>query len=152
LTNVQQIEGNGSLSTLPDGPLLGYSGSLSNILHMELITHSVHEFKHQAIKDNVLTPWAQLGQMDLPFWAALGNTWMDIQAYQAIGIPLARLGFITKKSIIHVLRSPMPPLQSPMLSLYPPTTPPEPDAEHSFESFRDPGLLQYFRQRDVQAT
>eukprot|EP00977_Amphora_coffeiformis_P002222 scaffold425_cov175-Amphora_coffeaeformis.AAC.81 len=149
LTNVQQVESNGNLSTLPDGPLLGYSGSLSDILHMELITHSVHAFKHQAVKDNVLTPWAQLGQMDLPFWAALGNTWMDVQAYQAIGIPLARLGFITKQSIIHVLRSAIPPLQSSKLSLYPPARPPEPDAEHSFDSFRDPGLLQYFTQRGV---
>ena len=130
---------------LPDGPLLGYSGTIPDILHMELITHSVHAFKHQALKENILAPWARLGQTTLPFWAALGNTWMDIQAYQAAGIPLSRMGFITKKSIIHVLRPPLPPLQ-PRHFLFPPTTPPVPDAEHSFDSFLDPALLQYFRQ------
>lgn len=150
LTNVQQAESNGSLSTLPDGPLLGYSGPLSDILQMELITHSVHTFKHQAIKDNVLAPWAQLGQTELPFWAALGNSWMDVQAYQAIGIPLARLGFITKQSIIHVLRPPVPPLtKAPLTVLHPPSRPPVPDAEHSFRSFRDPDLLQYFGQEGI---
>ena len=133
--------------SLPDGPLLGFGGSLGETLHMELITHSVHVFKQKALEDNVVAPWARLGQQDtLPFWAGLGNTWMDVQAYRAAGIPLARMGFITKQSVIHVLRPPLPSLSSlSRHSIFPAPTV-ELNAEISFDTFLDPRLLEYFRQ------
>jgi phosphatidate phosphatase PAH1 len=129
-------------SYLPAGPLIGYPGTVAGILHMELITHSVHKFKHQCLQENILAPLLQLGETNHPFWAAFGNTWMDVQAYQAVGVPLSRLGFITKLSSIHILRN----VQQSTCAEFSPTTPPGRYSERSFPSFRDPKLLEYFQE------
>ena len=144
LTRVRQPSTNepNKANTLPEGPLIGFPGTIAQILPMELIYHSVHDFKHQSLVDNVLKPWARLGRTELPFWAALGNTSMDVQAYHAAGIPLSRMGFITKQSTIHVLRSPH------SHSTTTTKTTPELDSEHSFLGFMDADLLGYFQRID----
>lgn len=149
--------------TLPAGPLIGFGGTLAEVLHMELITHSVHKFKQQALQDNVLTPWTSISaasssspgggggsggatstQSSSPFFAALWNTIMDVKAYRSMDIPLTRIGYITKASTIHVLQQAY--IHSTAYKSSSKTPPTGQDSDHVFTSFQDPALLQYFQQ------
>jgi hypothetical protein len=135
LTNLQQ-----GADGLPVGPLVGFPGTISQVLHMELVTHDVHSFKQQALRDNLVTPWLRLlphAQQSSPFWAGLGNTSMDMMAYRAAGVPLSRMVYITKQSTLHILQ------QVPLLGGLTATMP---ESKKTFTGFCDPALLRYFRQ------
>ena len=86
---------------LPHGPLLGFPGSLAQVLYMELVTKSVHEFKHQAIESNIMRPFRQVGACDKHvLLAGFGNTLMDMQAYHMAGLELSQIYLIDKTSKI----------------------------------------------------
>jgi len=86
---------------LPHGPLLGFPGSLAEVLYMELVTKSVHEFKHQAIESNIMRPFRQVGASDKHvLLAGFGNTLMDMQAYHMAGLELSQIYLIDKTSKI----------------------------------------------------
>lgn len=109
LQNLRQPQSNnpkisGSVIGLPRGPLVGYTGNILGVLHMELITHSVHEFKSKALR-SVVHQWKQVsGGKDVnPFLAGLGNTFMDAQAYHEAGMDLNQIYIINKKSEIRCL-------------------------------------------------
>ncbi|KAL7568747.1 hypothetical protein ACA910_021740 [Epithemia clementina (nom. ined.)] len=103
---------------LPRGPLLGFTGSVWQMLFYELITHSVHEFKSKALKD-VAQLWKRVciestiptqattsrtnQGVVKPFLAGLGNTFMDAQAYHEAGMDLNQIYIINKKSEIRCL-------------------------------------------------
>uniref|UniRef100_A0A7S2YU14 LNS2/PITP domain-containing protein n=1 Tax=Entomoneis paludosa TaxID=265537 RepID=A0A7S2YU14_9STRA len=96
---------------LPRGPLIGFTGSLRQILVMELMTHSVHEFKARALQ-RVVNLWNSVdsssprarGEKKInPFWAGLGNTYMDAQAYHEAGMDLQQIYIIDKNSEIRCL-------------------------------------------------
>jgi LNS2 (Lipin/Ned1/Smp2) len=42
---------------LPDGPLIGFPGKLTEVLKMEMVTHSVHLFKASTLLEQVVTPF-----------------------------------------------------------------------------------------------
>jgi phosphatidate phosphatase PAH1 len=72
---------------------------------MELLPHSVHEFKSRALQ-SVVKLWKRVtsGRDDVnPFWAGIGNTYMDAQAYHQGGMDLDQIYIIDKKSQIRCL-------------------------------------------------
>ena len=94
---------------LPPGPLLGFTQGLWRILLMELVTHSVHEFKSQTLQ-NITHLWKTVAataedarDIGSPFWAGLGNTFMDAQAYHEAGMDLNQIYIINKQSEIRCL-------------------------------------------------
>ena len=98
---------------LPPGPLLGFTGGLWRILAMELVTHSVHEFKTKTLQ-NIAVLWQGVQTHnnsgvkggEQPFLAGLGNTFMDAQAYHEAGMNLNQIYIINKKSEIRCLDRP----------------------------------------------
>ena len=63
---------------LPEGPLIGHSGSLPQVLLMELVYRSIHEFKAAALQQHVVQPFARMGVKKV-FLAGFGNTLMDMK-------------------------------------------------------------------------
>ena len=92
----------GSESKLPIGPLIGYPGSLAQVLSLELISHSIHEFKTNALRTHLITPFARAGG-PFPLVAGIGNTKLDAKAYHEAGIPLQHIFWVDKSSVIHCL-------------------------------------------------
>jgi LNS2 (Lipin/Ned1/Smp2) len=90
---------------LPDGPLIGFGGKLSEVLKMELVTHTVHLFKASQLINQVVTPFCRV-TLDPEekhrslFVAGFGNTFMDVQAYHMAGMSLDQIYLIDKKSRI----------------------------------------------------
>jgi hypothetical protein len=90
---------------LPQGPLMGHTGTLPQVLLMELVYHSIHEFKAQTLLKNVVQPFLKQGVVDPSqmFVAGFGNTLMDMQAYHMAGMDLAHIYLIDKQSNIYCL-------------------------------------------------
>ena len=87
---------------LPDGPLLGFKGSMAEVLMMELVSHSVHEFKASTLTTHVVQPFRQVG-VNRIFVAGVGNSLMDMQAYHAAGMEPHQMYMIDKQSTIYCL-------------------------------------------------
>jgi LNS2 (Lipin/Ned1/Smp2) len=88
-------------SALPDGPLLCFPGSLSKVLKMELVYHSVHEFKLKTLRDQVVRPFVQVGVTDNVLLAGFGNQASDMKAYHKAGCD--KIYLIDKQSKIYSL-------------------------------------------------
>jgi phosphatidate phosphatase LPIN len=82
---IQELRQNKGSSSLPDGPLLCFPGTLSKVLKMELVTHSVHEFKSKTLQDQVVRPFRQVGVTDNVLIAGFGNQSSDMKAYHKAG-------------------------------------------------------------------
>jgi hypothetical protein len=87
---------------LPEGPLIGFGGSLAQMLYMEIYSKNAHEFKAKALQEHVIQPFKALG-VERPLQAGFGNTLMDMQAYHAAGIELSQIFWIDKQSVIYCL-------------------------------------------------
>jgi hypothetical protein len=88
--------------SLPQGALIGFTGSLTQMLFMELIHKSANEFKKEAIQRHVVRPFQTLG-VTVTFSAAFGNTLMDMEAYHAAGMDLHSIYLVDKQSRIFCL-------------------------------------------------
>lgn len=97
LTELRQHDHN-----MPQGALLGFSGSLTQVLFMEIVTRSTNEFKTNVLMNHVVYPFAQVGENDV-FFAGFGNTLMDIQAYHMVGMQPHKIFLIDKQSRIQVM-------------------------------------------------
>mmetsp|Transcript_2369 Transcript_2369/g.2738 ORF Transcript_2369/g.2738 Transcript_2369/m.2738 type:complete len:505 (-) Transcript_2369:72-1586(-) len=97
---------------LPRGPLLGFGGKVSNVLVMELISHTANEFKSKKLWQQVVQPFREANNNNNntdsnendtnhpTFVAGFGNNTRDMQAYHSIGMDLRRIYMIDKKSRI----------------------------------------------------
>ena len=87
---------------LPQGPLLGFGGNLSQLLIMELVSKTTQRFKSGKLWDQVVKPFRQAtNDPNSPvFVAGFGNNFMDMQSYHAVGMDLHRMFKISKKSQI----------------------------------------------------
>jgi len=94
---------------LPQGPLLGFGGSLSRVLAMELLSKTTQAFKAGELEKHVAGPLrrarkheqfesADKNNNNKMFVAAFGNNLNDIQAYHRIGINLDNIFLIDKNS------------------------------------------------------
>ena len=93
---------------LPEGPLIGFGGKLSEVLHMELISHTVHLFKASQLHHQVVTPFCNVSLNPAEkhkslFVAGFGNTLMDVQGYHMAGMSLEQIYLIDKSSRISCL-------------------------------------------------
>lgn len=89
---------------LPQGPLIGHTGTLPQVLMMELVYKSIHEFKAAALLQHVVQPFAVMGVHPRNiFVAGFGNTLMDMQAYHMAGMDLGQIYLIDKQSNIYCL-------------------------------------------------
>jgi len=86
---------------LPPGPVLGFPGTLPEVLFMELVSKKTQKFKAELLLSQIVEPFQNASRRS-PFLAGLGNSWMDVQAYHMIGIDLPRIYMIDKKSNITV--------------------------------------------------
>lgn len=91
-------------SKLPPGPILGFGGSLPQLLVMELVSRKTHHFKAEMLWKQVVKPFREM-MSDAPsaspvFAAGFGNTIMDVQAYHMAGIDLDKIYMINKNSRI----------------------------------------------------
>lgn len=104
-------------SRLPEGPVLGFGGSLSQLMVMEVVSKSTHHFKSEMLWRQVVQPFrnarkpggrrpndqgngnANATTTEL-FVAGFGNSWMDVQAYHSVGIRLSRIFKISEDSQI----------------------------------------------------
>lgn len=100
LSRMRQEEG----CQLPAGALIGFPGSLMEVLFMELVSHSVHEFKLKSLLKHVTQVFAKSGASNV-FLAGIGNSLMDMQAYHAAGLDLERIYLIDKESTIYCLNN-----------------------------------------------
>lgn len=99
LSNLRQ----GSNLRLPEGPLLGFGGNLSQLFVMELVSKTTQRFKAEKLWEQVVKPFRQAANNDpkSPFFiAGFGNSFMDMQSYHSVGMELHRLFKISKKSQI----------------------------------------------------
>ncbi|CAB9506335.1 Phosphatidate phosphatase [Seminavis robusta] len=109
LSNVRQpTDCASSEYKLPEGPLIGFGGRLSEVMKMELVTHSVHLFKASTLIDQVVAPFCKVSENPQAkhqslFVAGFGNTFMDVQAYHMAGLELSKIYLIDKKSRISCL-------------------------------------------------
>ena len=85
--------------SLPEGPVLGFLGNIPQLLIMELVAYRTHHFKAEILWKHVVEPFRRAGLVH-PFHAAFGNTFLDVQAYGMVAVPLART-YIIKNSKIH---------------------------------------------------
>jgi LNS2 (Lipin/Ned1/Smp2) len=93
---------------LPEGPLIGFGGKLSEVLKMELVTHTVHAFKASQLINQLVTPFCKVAldpeeKHRSLFVAGFGNTFMDVQAYHMAGMSLDQIYVIDKSSRIFCL-------------------------------------------------
>lgn len=88
--------------TLPHGALIGFTGSLTQMIFMELIYKSANDFKREALRRHVVEPYKEVG-VDVSFTAAFGNTLTDMAAYHATGMDLDSIYLIDKQSSIFCL-------------------------------------------------
>mmetsp|Transcript_8379 Transcript_8379/g.9755 ORF Transcript_8379/g.9755 Transcript_8379/m.9755 type:complete len:430 (-) Transcript_8379:235-1524(-) len=88
--------------TLPQGPLLGFEGNMSQLFMMEKISKTTQKFKAEKLSKQVIQPFrSATNDLKSPFFViGIGNTMMDVQAYHAIGMDLNRIYMINKKSHI----------------------------------------------------
>jgi len=89
--------------TLPEGPLLGFGGNLSQLFVMELVSKTTQRFKAEKLWEQVVKPFRQAANNDpnFPvFVAGFGNSFMDMQSYHSVGMELHRMFKISKKSQI----------------------------------------------------
>lgn len=85
--------------SLPDGPVLGFLGGFPELLIMELVSKKTHKFKAEILWKHVVEPFRRAG-LTHPFQAAFGNTYLDVQAYSMVAVPLTRT-YLIKKQQIH---------------------------------------------------
>lgn len=100
LANVRQGD-----HQLPAGPMLGFGGTVPQILFMELISKNTHHFKAEILWRQVVQPFRKVSHATSAspiFLAGLGNTIMDVQAYHMAGIDLGKIYLIDKRSRISV--------------------------------------------------
>jgi len=94
-----------SCHRLPEGPLMGFSGRLLDVMKMELVSYTVHLFKASLLMEQIVKPFSYV--ISLPrkklFVGAFGNTLMDVAAYHMAGMELSQIYFIDKKSRIFCL-------------------------------------------------
>lgn len=90
---------------LPAGALLGFAGTLGEVLYMELVSKSVHQFKAAALEHQVRRPFRQVG-VDHVLQAGFGNTLMDVEAYHQAGLRGDQIYLIDKQSRIYCLDRP----------------------------------------------
>jgi hypothetical protein len=101
---------------LPEGPLLGFGGSFSQFVVMEIMSKSTHHFKSEMLWRQVVQPF-QRGRetsrngMDSQsctnttvktnvLVAGFGNSWTDVKAYHMVGIKLSRIFKVNEHSQI----------------------------------------------------
>jgi hypothetical protein len=89
---------------LPEGPLIGHTGTLPQVLMMELVYRSIHEFKAATLLQHVVQPFFEQGvdKREI-FLAGFGNTLMDMQAYHMAGMDVEHIYLIDKQSKIYCL-------------------------------------------------
>lgn len=105
-------------SRLPEGPLLGFGGSFSQFVVMEILSKSTHHFKSETLWRHVVQPFQNARKassnnvtdgQDGTFngrtatnvlVAGFGNSWTDVQAYHMVGIDLSRIFKIDEHSQI----------------------------------------------------
>jgi phosphatidate phosphatase LPIN len=97
LSSVRQTE-----HALPEGAFIGFAGSMTQMLFMELVYKTAHKFKTAALERHVMRPFHDLG-VKAVFCAAFGNTLMDMEAYHDAGMELNRVYLVDKKSRIYCL-------------------------------------------------
>eukprot|EP00535_Pseudo-nitzschia_heimii_P004857 CAMPEP_0197186406 /NCGR_PEP_ID=MMETSP1423-20130617/13854_1 /TAXON_ID=476441 /ORGANISM="Pseudo-nitzschia heimii, Strain UNC1101" /LENGTH=428 /DNA_ID=CAMNT_0042637717 /DNA_START=196 /DNA_END=1482 /DNA_ORIENTATION=- len=88
---------------LPEGPLLGFGGNLSQLFIMELVSKTTQRFKSGKLWEQVVKPFRQATNNDPNspvFVAGFGNNFMDMQSYHSVGMDLHRMFKISKKSQI----------------------------------------------------
>ena len=100
-----------NLARLPHGPLLGFGGGFPQLLTMELLTKTTHQFKAGVLLNQVVQPYRRACMSSSPgsessefpmFMAGFGNTYMDVQAYHVAGIHLKKIFLINRHSSISV--------------------------------------------------
>jgi hypothetical protein len=103
-------------SRLPEGPLLGFGGSLAQFVVMEVMSKSTHHFKSETLWRQVVQPFQNARKAsrsatddhdntNVPpttnvLVAGFGNSWTDVQAYHMVGINLSRIFKINEHSQI----------------------------------------------------
>jgi hypothetical protein len=115
LENMTQQNTQGSNQLLPPGPLLGFGGTFSELLKMELYSKTTHHFKSGVLRSQIVKPFRHAcaaaeveestnseSSSSSVFVAGFGNSWMDVQAYHMSGIELNKIFLINKKSHICV--------------------------------------------------
>jgi phosphatidate phosphatase PAH1 len=86
---------------LPEGPLIGFTGTLAGVLKMEVdATASI--YKYNALKSCLLTPYNEIGCTDPAcfLWGGIGNSIADELAYRDAGVPPCRILIIGARSTI----------------------------------------------------
>lgn len=89
--------------SLPDGAMIGFEGTLTQLLMMELVSKNVHDFKSKTLRNQVLRPFSELGRNNDVLLAGFGNTSMDCQGYHDAGLELHKIYWIDKQSTIYCL-------------------------------------------------
>ena len=77
---------------------------MTEVLKMEIVTHSVHLFKARTLLEQVVKPFCDVAEdneiHESMFIAGFGNTLMDVQAYHMAGLKLHQIYAIDTKSRI----------------------------------------------------
>ncbi|GAX20975.1 phosphatidate phosphatase LPIN [Fistulifera solaris] len=86
---------------LPEGPLIGFTGTLAGVLKMEMDA-SVRIHKYKALKLCLLRPYNDIGCTDPArfLWGGIGNCIADELAYRDAGVPTCRILIIGARSTI----------------------------------------------------
>jgi phosphatidate phosphatase PAH1 len=86
---------------LPDGPLIGFTGTLAGVLKMEM-NATARFYKYEALKSCLLTPYNEIGCTDPArfLWGGIGNSIADELAYRDAGVPTCRIFIIEARSTI----------------------------------------------------
>lgn len=87
-------------SQLPHGPIFLHTGSLSDVLVLELIKKSAHEYKADTLIRQVVSPFVAAADktLDRIFLAGFGNKDTDVKAYTMVGIRQEDIFIINKNS------------------------------------------------------
>ena len=90
---------------LPSGPILLHTGSVSDVLRIEFLTKSTHQFKSDMLRRHVVLPFAAAGRNELScsndlFLAGFGNKKTDALAYEMVGIRPENIYIIDKSSVL----------------------------------------------------
>lgn len=124
--------------SLPEGPLIGYMGTLAGVLKMEM-DMSAKVYKYDSLKSCLLTPYNEIGIKNSAsyLWGGIGNSIADEQAYRNAGIPTCRIFIIDKKSQIRCSIKRFIGAEAPQLAGS------FKSALHLFEGYGDTALQQY---------
>ena len=87
---------------LPEGPLIGFTGTLAGVLKMEIDTATAILYKYNSLKSCLLNPFNDIG-LKAPacyLWGGVGNSRADEHAYLMAGVSPCRIFIIDQWSNI----------------------------------------------------